>query len=197
MLDKAKIDEFVIHCQGWCGSGMANLMANRVYDAKIKLSVEIGVWNGQSFFPVAYAHKMRNIDGVHYGIDPLIPYKVPGLGEITKDSYDLEGMYAALLSKLKFWELEKYGKIIRQKSEDVVTMFQDGTIDFLYIDGDHSPDAVMKDIKLYYPKVRKGSIIWFDDGNKPGVIPAIEYAKTICTLKEQIGALKNNFIFQK
>lgn len=44
------------------------------------------------------------------------------------------------------------------KSSEVVISLPSG-LDFIYIDGDHSYEAVIQDIELYYPKVKSGGII--------------------------------------
>ena len=44
----------------------------------------------------------------------------------------------------------------------VTTYFSDG-IDLLFIDGDHSHDAVIKDFEMYFPLVNKNGYIIFDD----------------------------------
>lgn len=44
-------------------------------------------------------------------------------------------------------------------SEDVVKRIEDNSLDFLYIDADHSYDFVMQDIILWGRKIRKGGII--------------------------------------
>ncbi len=46
-------------------------------------------------------------------------------------------------------------------------------LDFVYIDGDHSYEAVSKDITLYYPKVRKGGVIGGHDIKNLAVYNAV------------------------
>lgn len=45
----------------------------------------------------------------------------------------------------------------------------DGQIDILYIDGEHTPNAVCRDTALYYPLVKSGGAIIFDDYGHPDV----------------------------
>lgn len=49
--------------------------------------------------------------------------------------------------------------IVRKHSIDASRDFEDGSLDFVYVDGDHRFDAVMMDIILWAPKVRKGGCI--------------------------------------
>ena len=48
---------------------------------------------------------------------------------------------------------------LKAKSTDVVNMFEDESIDFIYIDGNHQYNAVKKDLENYYPKIKTGSFI--------------------------------------
>ena len=48
---------------------------------------------------------------------------------------------------------------IRTNSIEASELFRDNDLDFVYIDADHSYQAVKADFKAYYPKVRPGGII--------------------------------------
>lgn len=62
--------------------------------------------------------------------------------------------------------------MIRTLSEQAVNLFEDESLDFVYIDGNHAYNYVKQDIELWYPKVKKGGIIsghdylklnWYND----------------------------------
>jgi Methyltransferase domain len=58
-------------------------------------------------------------------------------------------------------EFKKYGdksKILRMTSKDASPQFQDGELEFVYIDGNHSYEACKEDIQLWWPKVKKGGL---------------------------------------
>ena len=61
--------------------------------------------------------------------------------------------------------LSKYSniEIIRAKSSEAVDDFEDESIDFLFVDGNHSYNYVLEDLELYYPKVKQGGVITGDD----------------------------------
>ena len=48
---------------------------------------------------------------------------------------------------------------MRMTSMEAAQQVEDGSLDFVFIDGDHRFDAVMMDISLWAPKVRKGGIV--------------------------------------
>lgn len=55
----------------------------------------------------------------------------------------------------------EHSNIIKHKgrSVDVAKEFNDETLDMIYIDGDHSPEAVRLDFDSWIPKVKRGGII--------------------------------------
>ncbi len=74
--------------------------------------------------------------------------------------------------------LSKYNAhIIREMSMDAVKRFEDGSLDFVYIDANHSFDYVMQDLNEWSKKVRVGGIVSGDDYydfRKAGVIEAVD-----------------------
>ena len=72
-------------------------------------------------------------------------------------------------------------QILRDYSYNAVKHFRDEYFDFIYIDADHSYEGCLKDIKDWYPKVKKGGVLLGDDyrlgktktGVKFGVIKAV------------------------
>ena len=49
-------------------------------------------------------------------------------------------------------------KVIKKYSDDAVCDFEDGFFDFIYIDANHSYEAVKKDLELWYPKLKEGGL---------------------------------------
>ena len=49
--------------------------------------------------------------------------------------------------------------IIRMTSQEAAVLFEDGQLDFVYIDANHSYEGCLADIRTWYPKVRKGGVI--------------------------------------
>jgi len=63
----------------------------------------------------------------------------------------------------------------KAKSIDAVNKFDNESLDFVYIDGDHQYETVLQDISLYYPKVKKGGLVSGHDYGRrwPGVPKAV------------------------
>lgn len=67
-------------------------------------------------------------------------------------------------------------EMIKAYSPFVSEMFDDESLDFVYIDGLHDYDSVKSDINAFYPKVKKGGIIAGHDYHQldwPGVFYAV------------------------
>lgn len=89
-------------------------------------------------------------------------------------------------------------KLIKGLSNDesILNQFEDSSIDFLYIDGDHSFDGCYSDLKNWYPKLKQGGTILNDDYSWDTVKKAVDLfceEKKINNLK----VLGNQSIFNK
>ena len=67
----------------------------------------------------------------------------------------LDGFYDAAKKRLAPYDCT----LIREWSVDAAKLFDDGSLDFVYIDGNHDFANVVKDIHAWSPKVRKGGVI--------------------------------------
>lgn len=58
-----------------------------------------------------------------------------------------------------------YDKIVPMQgySDEVIPKLEDESLDFVYVDGDHSPQQVYVDAVNIFPKMKSGSVILFDD----------------------------------
>eukprot|EP01004_Peranema_trichophorum_P009145 NODE_7890_length_731_cov_22.569079_g7275_i0.p1 GENE.NODE_7890_length_731_cov_22.569079_g7275_i0~~NODE_7890_length_731_cov_22.569079_g7275_i0.p1 ORF type:complete len:173 (+),score=27.31 NODE_7890_length_731_cov_22.569079_g7275_i0:72-590(+) len=58
--------------------------------------------------------------------------------------------------------LQKFGNkvvFVRAFSNQAINKFNDLSIDFIYIDARHDYEGVSEDLRLYWPKLRKGGIL--------------------------------------
>lgn len=54
-------------------------------------------------------------------------------------------------------------KIHKMLSIEAAKLFEDGSLDFAFVDSDHSYEGCMADIKAWYPKIKKGGILFGHD----------------------------------
>lgn len=142
---------------------------------------EIGVWKG------AYSALFcqANPDLHMLCVDPWLSY--PAWRD-TKNSLPpeeaerfMEDSYRQAVERLTPLNTT----IVRKFSTDAAKDVPDGSLDFVYVDGNHVYDAVLEDLQAWAPKVRRGGFIAGHDyrefPNKPTihVIPAVQhYTKT-------------------
>jgi hypothetical protein len=92
--------------------------------------------------------------------------------------------------------MERYNHIY-EDSDDAVSKFDDESLDFVFIDGLHTYEQVLKDCQNYYPKIKKGGfIIGHDFARIQGVNKAVrEFADSIG--KEISNAKQDLWYWQK
>jgi predicted O-methyltransferase YrrM len=126
--------------------------------------VEVGTFEGYNAVNVL---KYCQLDKL-YCIDPYVPYidDIGGLGNFSKETWD------SIYQKVK----ERVGtraEVIRKPSLEAVTDFKDNSLDFVYLDGDHSRENVVKEIYSWLPKVKVGGLLGGHDFSESGVIGAV------------------------
>ena len=133
--------------------------------------VEVGCWLGHS---ISYlAQRVRDKPNIKiYAID------------LFDDSYDLrkhehlEGIRYELFQKnLIKANVNDIVIPIKSMSWDAAVNFADESIDFVFIDADHSYESVKKDIEAWLPKIRKNGIISghdYGNGNPSEVKQAVD-----------------------
>jgi hypothetical protein len=68
-------------------------------------------------------------------------------------------------------KLDKYGKtvhILKETSAEAASQFDEGQLDFVYLDGRHQTDSMAQDLSLWWPKLRSGGILAGHDIVCPG-----------------------------
>jgi len=117
------------------------------------VGVEIGVSEGW------YSSKVMELGKVDkmYGVDPYSPHQ--GYRDYTRET-----TFNRLSAKAHEC-LDKYPnyEFIDEYSVEAAQQFDDESLDFVYIDGDHSYGAVMDDIEVWIKKVKPGGILAGDD----------------------------------
>jgi hypothetical protein len=127
--------------------------------------VEIGVFKGEFSKNI-----LNNWNGTLYMVDVWRE-----LGEEYEDSSNHKehiDAYQQTMDNIKGFE--DRGIMVRATSEIAANMFQDESLDFIFIDANHAYDFVVEDINLWFPKLKKGGVFsghdyinmdWYGDLN--------------------------------
>lgn len=140
--------------------------------------VELGAWKGRSsaFLVVEARNKSPNIK-IHI-VDTWL-----GSGEHTAGMTD--GLYEKFISNMS--PLSGHYQAQRMTTDEAAPLFEDGSLDAVFIDADHTYDAVRRDIANWMPKVRKGGILAGHDyvHTWPGVVQAVNESISGFSIMEQ------------
>lgn len=130
-----------------------------------EVAVEVGSFKGE------FAKEICKVwDGTLYMVDVW-----RGLGDEYMDASNHNihtSAYADAMQNIKGFE--DRAVMIRADSALGSNMFPDDYLDFVYIDANHAYNFVKEDIRLWYPKVKKGGYLighdyididWYNDPN--------------------------------
>lgn len=89
--------------------------------------------------------------------------------------------------------LQDHIRTIRSDSAEAAGQYADGSLDFVFIDADHTADAVLRDLRAWRPKVRPGGMLAGHDCDEEGVIQAVRSFAAETGIKDQ--RLCRSFLF--
>ena len=140
---------------------LATTFQNRIKTGK---GVEVGTYKGE------YAKEiLSRWKGKLYLVDVWFVQDESVYVDMSNQN-NYKDIFSACMDNIKNNEDRCY--MIRANSKHAVDLFEDESLDFVYIDANHKYDFVKEDIKLWYPKVRKGGILsghdylkldWYND----------------------------------
>jgi len=135
----------------------------------VETMVEIGSYQGES--TIIFHDNIPKLKILH-AVDPWINGYAPG--DVCSDEYSME-----TVEKNFDLRTSEFEKIFKHKSTSVnfSKMIDDGSLDFVYIDGDHSYESCKQDIITWLPKLKKGGVIAGHDYLAScflGVVKAVE-----------------------
>ena len=173
----------------------------RVLNAAPKhgICAEIGVWKGDFSRRILQWCRPREL----HLIDPWLfaadfPERWYG-GAIARSQQDMDAIMDAVVSR---FSANPSVRVHRGKSHDIVEQFPDEYFDWIYIDGNHSYEAVLDDLQTWHRKVKCGGVIglddydWRDESRQLSVRAAI--AKFVDTTKVQAAkAVQGQFLIRK
>lgn len=113
--------------------------------------IEIGVYHGvNSYMLLDACPTIKKI----IGVDPFESY-MDWQYMVTQDVMD--EAYAAFEENLEL--MKNRFELLKMKSVDAAAVLEDNAYDFVFIDGDHSIKAVLGELEMYVPKIKKGGLV--------------------------------------
>ena len=153
--------------RGGIFSHLSDLINDYLVGKTDLIGIEIGSYAGESAEMFINSGAFKRL----YCIDPWIQ---------NYDPNDNTGDDSIPLAEAAFDNRFKNNPIVvklKLKSSEVARLFEDNSIDFIYIDGNHQYEFVKEDLINYVPKVKQGGIIAGHDYSgptTPGVTKAVD-----------------------
>ncbi len=152
---------------------------DKLYDEQVARAqdgatfVEIGCWKGRSTAYLAEAIRRSGKQINLYAIDTWKgSWNRPSLlAQVKKAGGDLFPVWRENMRKCGVLGLITP---IREPSLQAVAHFQDGSLDFVFLDGDHSFDNVVAEIREWSKKLKPGGVLAGDDFDQPEVAAAVK-----------------------
>jgi len=122
-----------------------------------KIMVEVGVWKGD--YAKQVLEQCESIER-YYMIDPwaMLPdWNKP----FNVETQVFDDVYAEAMEKTAFAS-EKV-VVLRGRTKEVIDEIPDESLDFAYIDGDHTLRGITIDLIKLFPKMKKNGLIGGDD----------------------------------
>lgn len=118
--------------------------------------VEIGAWLGKStaYMAVEIANSNKNIK-----FDVIDTWQGSANEDIHLEFVKTHDIYKMFLDNMKKGNVSQYVNSIKMTSHEASKLYNDDSLDFVFIDAQHTYDSVMDDLKCWYPKTKSGKII--------------------------------------
>ena len=134
---------------------------------------ELGVWKGRTF-----KHLLTSVSNLHLsGVDLYAPQPDnTGPEQWTPGENGHPWSHEVYFDDItKFCEkMNGRGVLLRMKTDEAANLIEDESLDFVFIDADHSYEGCNADIKNWSPKVKKGGYVMGHDIFWEGVNKAIK-----------------------
>jgi len=128
---------------------------------KPEIGAEIGIQRGK--MTIEMLKRLPSII-TYYAIDPWLWY--PDYKKSVKiqnqkkwDQTVMNRNYNFFLNEINDKGFKKKVKVLRMTGENALKEIPDNSLDFIFIDGNHSYEYVKKDCEMYLPKIKKGGLM--------------------------------------
>ena len=123
----------------------------------------MGVWRGDLSAALLRYLRPKRLHLVDpWRFMPDKPKAIYGGREATSQA-DMDAIYEQVLEHFEDERRQGRAVVHRQTSVDAAPAIADGSLDWVYVDGDHTYDAVRNDLAAWAPKLKPGGLMTGDD----------------------------------
>ena len=158
---------------GWFGYGDQDFYKELIKQVPDRgTMVEIGVWQGLSLCSAAKLIREKTINVIAVDTFKGSPWEEEAEGAFVRPGLDLQDCFE---NNLKLFKIHFNTCVLAMPSLRAAQTVEDGTVDLVFIDGDHRSKSVIADIKAWLPKLKKtGWISGHDYKWSDSVGPAVD-----------------------
>ena len=169
------------------------------------IGAEIGVQRGFFSYELCKSGKFSKFYSIDWWNDEWADVKFVSKGvtnsKIPQEEFDEwkkdfggyethDEVYQTACNRLKEFE---FNQVIRKKSTEAARLFENNSLDFVYIDSSHDFNTVNDDLKAWFPKVKKGGILAGDDYADQCVVHSFNDGRQVRCIMEVKSAVDKFF----
>lgn len=128
------------------------------------IGAEVGVWKGDFSARLVASTQPKKL----HLIDPWVTqvteeYDGAWYHSDQMTQEDMDAVHTSVCQRFESQISSGQVEVIRKPSVEAAADFEPGSLDWIYIDGDHRYDAVVADLEAWYPIVKTDGMIALDD----------------------------------
>jgi Methyltransferase domain len=132
------------------------------------VGVEVGVWKGDlSSLLLQKVKPARLLLVDPWAFDAEYADSLYG-GASARSQADMDAIWQQVRARFSAEIAQGVVSIQRSTSVEAAGSMADESVDWVYIDGNHTYEFVLEDLRSWYPKVRPGGLVTGDDYGRPG-----------------------------
>ena len=168
---RARVEGAIPSLHGWTSVDKGARMAELVVLARAPLSVELGVFGGRGTISLAIGHEAIGAGEV-LAIDPWErAASLEGVNAAENDDWwgklDHDAIYASFVEALRTTGVERWCRVLRERSADAVRRVRDGSVAVLHQDSNHSEAISCAEVEQWVPKLAADGYWIADDTDWP------------------------------
>lgn len=147
----------------------AVVLVDLIKKHNLKVGAELGVFKGETTFYLLDNVPWLELIGVDLWQEVSWGDKSDE-GYFSYSEFNLNDLFFDVSKKA---DLYSNLTLLRKSTTDAATMIKDNSLDFVFIDADHTYEGVKQDIEAWFPKVRQGGFVTGHDIHMAGVKKAV------------------------
>jgi len=167
----------------------AQFLEKKIIENNYNIGVEVGVQAGKTF-----KHLIKNLNELTlYGVDGWFLDKNTRLTEQPLEGTEPSSNYYSLKKWIEEHNVSHRAFLVRSYTHTCLDKFEDESLDFVFIDADHTYEGVKKDTLNWAKKVKLGGLVSGHDSNYPSIQKFIQEIPTNLQIQRDIGFSDMNY----